>query len=274
MASNIYLYDNLSNFENNIEIVKTVKNKLEELTKMFSLREDQNNNKLKVSPTDIEKVLSDYYLFRDGAKVLKEFKAEGTLDPKTFNSSFSYYMKKKNKSEDKETKAQYEALFNSDPYVMKDVEKVLGYYNVMKNEPTILISGLNLKIDDKYVDITYQLNQEVGTVSGIVLEGKDAKGKDKSFKIDQDTLFIDKINYNNTMDLISLDGTVYYNIDIVDVINISHNIDKDKIVDLSENITHLNVNDIKFNNLDKQMIIENTIQEEKQRVNLEISSIS
>lgn len=279
--ANVY-YDNLMKFDN-IEIIEKLKNKLEDLSKVFSQKLDINGSKEFVSEEDVFGRLSSFYFYRDGAKVLKEINREfGKQQPKDlskvygdtrsdkYNKSFSDYLKKPIKVNEDE----YNALFDSDPYVMKDVEKILGSYNSMKDGSTILVSCINLEIDEKYVDITYQINQEIGTVSGIKLEGVDSKGKEKTYKIDQDTLFVDKMNYNNTFDLSSLDGTIYYGIKIEDIINISHNIDKDKLINLNESITNINVNDLKNNDIDKIMVLENTIEEEKEQKNNEINVIS
>ncbi len=279
--ANVY-YDNLMKFDN-IEIIEKLKNKLEDLSKVFSQKLDINGSKEFVSEEDVFGRLSSFYFYRDGAKVLKEINREfGKQQPKDlskaygdtrsdkYNKSFSDYLKKPIKVNEDE----YNALFDSDPYVMKDVEKILGSYNSMKEGSTILVSCINLEIDEKYVDITYQINQEIGTVSGIKLEGVDSKGKEKTYKIDQDTLFVDKMNYNNTFDLSSLDGTIYYGIKIEDIINISHNIDKDKLINLNESITNINVNDLKNNDIDKIMVLENTIEEEKEQKNNEINVIS
>lgn len=279
--ANVY-YDNLMKFDN-IEIIEKLKNKLEDLSKVFSQKLDINGSKEFVSEEDVFGRLSSFYFYRDGAKVLKEINREfGKQQPKDlskvygdtrsdkYNKSFSDYLKKPIKVNEDE----YNALFDSDPYVMKDVEKILGSYNSMKDGSTILVSCINLEIDEKYVDITYQINQEIGTVSSIKLEGVDSKGKEKTYKIDQDTLFVDKMNYNNTFDLSSLDGTIYYGIKIEDIINISHNIDKDKLINLNESITNINVNDLKNNDIDKIMVLENTIEEEKEQKNNEINIIS
>lgn len=279
--ANVY-YDNLMKFDN-IEIIEKLKNKLEDLSKVFSQKLDINGSKEFVSEEDVFGRLSSFYFYRDGAKVLKEINREfGKQQPKDlskaygdtrsdkYNKSFSDYLKKPIKVNEDE----YNALFDSDPYVMKDVEKILGSYNSMKDGSTILVSCINLEIDEKYVDITYQINQEIGTVSGVKLEGVDSKGKEKTYKIDQDTLFVDKMNYNNTFDLSSLDGTIYYGIKIEDIINISHNIDKDKLINLNESITNINVNDLKNNDIDKIMVLENTIEEEKEQKNNEINVIS
>lgn len=293
-------YDNLIKFDN-LEIINKVKDKMEELSKMFSKKKDDKGDLIVLEASDIANTLSSYYFYRDGNKLLKELKSEiknelkenskKELDTKElnklidieikkryikensrdYNKIFADFLKSRSKTFSEE---QYEALFATDPYVMKDVEKVFGSYNNMIGKPTIIVSCVNLEIDNEYIDITYQINQEIGTLSGAKLDGFDAKGKEKTFKIDHDTLFIDKINYNNTMDLSSLDGSIMYGIKIEDILSISHNIDKEKLNNLKENITNINVYDLKNNNIDKTMILENTIEEEKQRINKEIVDIS
>ena len=301
-------YDNLMKF-GNIEIIDKVNNKMKELAEMFSLKKDNNGDRIILEPSDVANTLTNYYFYRDGNKLLKEVKSDikqeiksnskKELDTKAinilvekeiknryknqfspeYNKMFGDFLKSNSKTF---SEAQYEPLYSLDPFIMKDVEKVFGTYNSMKGQPTILVSCVNLEIDNDYIDIAYQINQEIGTLKDYKLIGIDAKGKDKTYKIEQDTLFVDKINYDNTMDLVSLDGNVLYGIKIEDVLSISNNIDKDKLINLKDNITHININDLKNNNIDKilsvllptGMILENTIEEEKNEINNKIIDIS
>lgn len=293
-------YDNLMKF-GNIEIIDKVNNKMKELAEMFSLKKDTNGDRIILEPSDVANTLTNYYFYRDGNKLLKEVKSDikqeiksnstkeldtkaintlvekeiknrykNTFSPE-YNKMFGDFLKSNSKTF---SEAQYEALYSLDPFIMKDVEKIFGTYNSMKSQPTILVSCVNLEIDNDYIDITYQINQEIGTLKDSKLIGVDAKGKDKTYKIEQDTLFVDKINYDNTMDLVSLDGNVLYGIKIEDILSISDNIDKDKLINLKDNITNISVNDFKNNNIDKIMILENTIEEEKNRINNKIIDIS
>lgn len=268
MATTDY-YDNLIK-HTDIEIINMVNEKLNELSKAFSLKQNQDGTKKEVTPFDIFTQLNKFYFYRDGAKVLKEVSKEfdgkptskdlqkiyGDFKLPKYNKTFSDYLKKSIKVNEKE----YNVLFEADPYVMINVEKVLGSYNQMKDGPTILAVCLNLEINDNYIDLVYEINDEIGTVSNTKLKGFE-KGKEKEYKIDNDVLFVDKINYNNTIDLASVDGKIYYNISLEDVVSITTNIEKENI-NINDSVTNINVNDLKNDDVDKIMTLSNTKEEQ------------
>lgn len=276
MATTDY-YDNLIK-HTDIGVIKTLDKKLNELAKAFSLKQNQDGTKKEISPFDVFTQLNKFYFYRDGAKVLKEKTKEigtkqtpkelqkiyGDFKLPSYNKTFSDYLKKPIKVNETE----YNALFEADPYVMTNVEKVLGSYNQMKDGSTILATCLNLEIDNNYIDLVYEINQEIGSVSNIKLKGLE-KGTEKEYKIEQDVLFVDKINYDNTMDLSSIDGKKFYSIPIENIVSISKEIELNKI-NLKDSLTNINLNDLKNEDVDKIMILSNTKDEQQKQNQINI----
>ena len=71
-------FEDLFKFKDSIEILDDVYNKLNELSKSFSMKEE-NNEKIEVSLYEVYKRLSTFYFYRDGYIATKNCKARRTL---------------------------------------------------------------------------------------------------------------------------------------------------------------------------------------------------
>lgn len=268
-------YEDLFKYKDNIEILSDVYNKLQSLSKSFSMKEDLDKNKILVNEYEVYKRLTSFYFYNDGYHVTKEILKENKLntakDIQTifkntnhplYNNVLSNYLNSKVKPDTKE----YDALFEAAPYEMTNVEKILGSYSIMRNNPEIIVSVINLDVNNEYIDVMLQLNQQISGFENAKLTSID--GKKYNTKED-DLLCIKNINKDNTINLASIDsfyvegkfiGKEYKNIPIKQVLEVLLDIElKDE--DLKDNITNINIIDLKSNNIDKILILENVINE-------------
>lgn len=264
-------FEDLFKFKDSIEILDDVYNKLNELSKSFSMKEE-NKQKIEVSLYEVYKRLSTFYFYRDGymatKDILKENKLttakdiqnifKNTKDP-LYNHILASYLKSKIKPDTKE----YESLFEVDPYQMNKIEKILGSYSIMRNSPEIVASVINLDIDNAYIDVLLQLNQQIDGFDQVELTSIDGKKYNTS---NDNLLCIKKIN-KDSIDLVSIDsvydgkkftGKEYNNVPIKQVLEVLlENELKDE--DLNNNITHINILDLKTNNIEKILVLENVL---------------
>lgn len=276
-------YEDLFKYKDNIEILGDVYNKLQSLSKSFSMKEDSNKNKILVDEYEVYKRLTSFYFYNDGYHVTKEILKENKLntakDIQTifkntnhplYNNVLSSYLNSKVKPDTKE----YDALFEAAPYEMTNVERILGSYSIMRNNPEIVVSVINLDVNNEYIDVMLQLNQQISGFENAKLNSID--GKKYNTKED-DLLCIKSINKDNTINLASIDsfyvegkfiGKEYKNIPIKQVLEVLLDIElKDE--DLENNITNINIIDLKSNNIDKILILENVINELNQNDTIE-----
>lgn len=289
---NYQYFEDLFKFKDEIEIIGDVYNKLQELSKSFSMNEDQSGNKIGVSEYEVYKRLSTLYFYRDGYNVTKELLKDNNLksakDIQTpfkdtshphYNRTLMNYLKTQVNPNVKE----YSDLFSSDPVGMTKVEQLLGSYSTMKNTPEIVATVVNLDINDEYIDVLLQLNQQI---SGFDYENLIDINGDVYDTSEDNVLCIQKINFeNNTIDLASIDsnyeeiasidkktgqeiksgefvGNIYKDIPIQNVLEVLLDLNlTDK--DVEGNITHININDLKFSNPNPILVLENVIEELK-----------
>ena len=73
-------YEDLFKYKDNIEILGDVYNKLQSLSKSFSMKEDLNKNKILVNEYEVYKRLTSFYFYNDGYHVTKEILKENKLN--------------------------------------------------------------------------------------------------------------------------------------------------------------------------------------------------
>ena len=77
---------------------------------------------------------------------------------------------------------------------MTNVERILGSYSIMRNNPEIVVSVINLDVNNEYIDVMLQLNQQISGFENaklISIEGKKYNTKE------DDLLCIKSINKDN-----------------------------------------------------------------------------
>lgn len=58
---------------------------------------------------------------------------------------------------------------------MTNVERILGSYSIMRNNPEIVVSVINLDVNNEYIDVMLQLNQQISGFENAKLNSIDGK---------------------------------------------------------------------------------------------------